>query len=213
MVLLLFLGQGSLFPYANASDPPGMVEMPLPWNEEKSRLTEEYAEFHYGERMTEIIPRAVVVHWTAANTWQSTYHHFYSERLHDGTLNVASHFLVDRDGTIYRLTPETRLNRHAIGYNWCAIGIENVGGVGNAEDLTHEQLLANIDLIRYLHAEFPTIQYVFGHYQQVAARASGLYKENVDGYYSIKTDPGASFMNGLKENLADEGLVFFTTKS
>ena len=124
-------------------------------------------------------------------------------------MNVASHFLVDRDGTIYRLTPENRLNRHAIGYNWCAIGIENVGGVDSAEDLTYEQLVANIELIRYLHAKFPTIQYVFGHYQQVAARASGLYKENVDGYYSIKADPGAYFMNGLRDNLANDGLVFF----
>ena len=43
-------------------------------------------------------------------------------------VNVSAHFLVDRDGTIYRLMPETRLARHVIGLNWCAIGIENVGG-------------------------------------------------------------------------------------
>ena len=80
--------------------------------------------------------------------------------------------------------------------------------VNGAEDLTYEQLVANIELIRYLHAKFP-IKYVFGHYQQVAAQMSGLYKENVDGYYSIKSDPGALFMRELRENLANEGLLFF----
>lgn len=207
---LLLIMQVIFLPYTNAANivSPKIVDMPIPWNEEKIRLTEEYAELHYGKRMTEIIPQAVVVHWTAAGTRQSTYNHFYSERYNDGTLNVASHFLVDRDGTIYRLTPETRLNRHTIGYNWCAVGIENVGGVNNAEDLTCEQLVANIELIRYLHAKFP-IKYVFGHYQQVAAQKSGLYKENVNGYYSIKSDPGAHFMRELRKNLANTPLVFF----
>jgi N-acetylmuramoyl-L-alanine amidase len=84
---------------------------------------------------------------------------------------LASQFMVDRDGTIYRLMPETALARHIIGYNWCAIGIENVGGANNKkEDLTPAQLKANIKLIRYLHAKYPTIQYVFGHYQQVTAQ-------------------------------------------
>jgi len=42
-------------------------------------------------------------------------------------LNVSAHFLVDRDGTIYQLMPETRMARHAIGVNHLAIGVENVG--------------------------------------------------------------------------------------
>ena len=50
----------------------------------------------------------------------------YTEKEYD-LLNVSSHYLVDRDGTIYQLTPETILNRHAIGVNWCSIGIENIG--------------------------------------------------------------------------------------
>ena len=206
--IVLFI-QFLLLPCASAAEKPAMVDMPLPWNDEKIRLTEEYSLLHYGKAQTEIVPQAVVVHWTAANTWQSAYNHFYAESMSDGTLNVASQFIVDRDGTIYRLTPENRLTRHIIGYNWCAIGIENVGGANNVEDLTYEQLVANISLIRYLHAKFPTIRYVFGHYQQDAARASGLYIENVADYYSIKTDPGPIFMRGLRDNLTDEGFTFF----
>ena len=108
------------------------------------------------------------------------------------------------------MMPENKLARHAIGYNWCAIGIENVGGVGNAQDLTEAQLQANIELIRYLHEKYPTIEYVFGHYQQVAARESGLYIEHVQGYYSLKPDPGEIFMRGLRENLEGEGFKFFS---
>ena len=209
-VFLLFtIAFGTWAGTAAAATVPDIVDMPLPWNERKIALTEEYSELHYGTALTEIEPRAIVVHWTCSDTWGSVYNYFCPEAMADGTLNVASHFLVDRDGTIYRLTPETRLNRHAIGYNWCAIGIENVGGIDDVEDLTYEQLVANIALIRCLHAKFPTIGYVFGHYQQVRARESGLYRENVEGYYSIKSDPGPFFMGGLRRNLADEGLVFF----
>ena len=77
------------------------------------------------------------------------------------------------------------------------------------EDLTPEQLDANLRLIRYLYAKYPTIRYIFGHYQQVEARESGLYIENVPDYYSIKPDPGPIFMRGLREGLQDTPLVFF----
>lgn len=191
-----------------AEEPP-IVDKPLPCSAAKEQLIREYALTHYGMNIVSITPQAVVVHWTASGTWESAYHHFYAEARSDGTLNVASHFLVDRDGTIYRLTPETTLNRHIIGYNWCAIGIENVGGIGGAEDLTAAQLEANVKLISYLQEKYPTIRYVFGHYQQDAARESGLYIENVTGYRSEKTDPGRSFMAALQAHLADHGLIFY----
>ena len=75
--------------------------------------------------------------------------------------------------------------------------------------MTQEQLQANIALIKYLHAKYPTIKFVFGHYQQVAARASGLYIEHVQGYRSIKPDPGKIFMRGLQNALEGDGLTFF----
>lgn len=191
--------------YANEIN---IIDNPILWTDYRIELTREYSLLHYGVDKTQITPQAVVVHWTASDTYDSVYYTFYHEERNDGTLNVASHFVVDRDGTIYRLTPETALNRHAIGYNWCSIGIENVGGVDGIEDLTNEQLEANVQLIRYLHKRYPTIEYVFGHYQQDTAHETGLYIENVDGYYSGKTDPGPIFMNGLKENLKDTPLKF-----
>ena len=186
-----------------------IIDKPIIWSEYREQLIREYAMTHYGLDQVYITPQAVVVHWTASGTWESAYNHFYNEARGDGTLNVASQFLVSRDGKIFRLTPETALNRHIIGYNWCAIGIENVGGVGGAEDLTDAQLEANIDLILYLQEKYPTIHYVFGHYQQDAARESGLYIEKVAGYRSEKIDPGHNFMKALRERLQDRGLVFY----
>ena len=184
-----------------------MVDKPIVWNARRKALTEQYARTHYGRAFTTITPRAVVVHWTADDKMASAWNWFNREASHRGTAQVASHFIVDRDGTIYRLTPETRLNPHAIGYNWCAIGIENVGGKGGREDLTQAQLKADAWLIRHLHKQFPTIRIVFGHYQQDQARSTGLYKELVPGYHSVKHDPGPKFMQGLKELLQGEGVT------
>lgn len=186
-----------------------IVDRPIVWNEYREQLIREYSQTHYGLTQINIVPQAVVIHWTAASTLDSAYWTFYNEARNDGTLNVASHFLVDRDGTIYHLTSETALNRHIIGYNWCAIGIENVGGVDGREDLTDEQLHSNIMLIRYLGKKYTTIKYVFGHYQQDKARESGLYIENVSGYHSVKIDPGPVFMNGLRMRLEEDGFSFF----
>ena len=149
------------------------------------------------------------MHWTESTDADGVHRFFYKEARKDGTLNVCSQFLVDRDGTIFRLTPETMLDRHAIGYNWCAIGIENVGGVKSREDLTPAQLQANVMLIRYLQEKYPTIRYVWGHYQQTVAKASGLYRELVSGYVHGKADPGPKFMKGLQKRLKDTGLLFF----
>ena len=209
--LMLMAAAQILIFAAIANAAPNIIDKPVLWNDYREQLTLEYAQRHYGKSVTTIEPRAVVVHWTAGSTWESAYYTFYDETRGDGsgTVNVSSQFIVDRDGTIYRTMPETNLARHVIGYNWCAIGIENVGGVNNVEDLTAEQLQANIELIRYLHEKYPTIEYVFGHYQQVAARESGLYIEHVPNYYSIKEDPGKIFMRGLRNALEGDGFKFF----
>ena len=212
LIAMLFLLQASCACFAEETGSswiPPIIDKPIVWSDSREQLISEYAQLHYGMDITRITPQAVVVHWTAGPTEESAYWTFYNEARDDGTLNVASHFIVDRDGTIYRLTEETALNRHAIGYNWCAIGIENVGGVDNVEDLTAEQLAANVQLIRYLRQKYPTISYVFGHYQQEIAHESGLYIENVDGYRSYKSDPGPAFMRELRLQLESDGLNFF----
>ena len=173
--------------YLRTVTAPVIIDRPVRLTEYRKQLTREYAFLHYGEEFTEIVPQAVIVHWTESPETDGVYDYFYKEVRKDGTLNVCSQFLVDRGGTIFRLTPETMLDRHAIGYNWCAIGIENVGG----------------------REKYPTVRYVWGHYQQKSAEKSGLYKESVSGYYHAKVDPGPKFMKALQKNLKDTGLLFF----
>ena len=209
--ILSVLVAAQIFLFASATATPEINYATINWTDYREQLTREYALRHYGMDTTTIEPRAVVVHWTAGNTFESAFNTFFDPERGDGsgTVNVSSQFIVDRDGKIYSLMPETKMARHAIGYNWCSIGIENVGGVGNVEDLTPEQLQANIELIRYLREKYPAIEYVFGHYQQDIARESGLYIEHVAGYFSIKPDPGKIFMQALKDALEGDGFKFF----
>lgn len=209
-ILRLFLTVSFMFILASEvlAKEPVIIDRPILWTFEREKLIREYSMEHYGKDEVLIEPKAVVVHWTASNSADGVYKYFYDEKMSDGTLNVASHFLVDKNGAIYRLTREVALNRHIIGYNWCAIGIENVGGKNGVEDLTEAQLEANIALIRYLKEKYPTIKYCFGHYQQDAARATGLFIEKVPDYYAKKIDPGKKFMYGLRKALSNE-LVFF----
>ena len=91
---------------------PVIIDRPVRLTEYRKQLTREYAFLHYGEEFTEIVPQAVIVHWTESPETDGVYDYFYKEVRKDGTLNVCSQFLVDRDGTIFRLTPETMLDRH-----------------------------------------------------------------------------------------------------
>lgn len=192
-----------------------IVDRPVKFTTHRNALSKEYTKIHYGFEIDTIIPKAIVIHWTATNDLDSVYNYFYSEETKDsdsveyGRLNVTSHFLVDRNGSIYRLTPETAMNRHAIGWNWCAIGVENIGGVDGQQDLTMQQLEANTRLVRYLKNKYGSIEYVLGHYQQDCGKKVGLWIENVPGYYAYKIDPGPIFMKKLSENLADTQLTFF----
>ncbi|WP_296330939.1 N-acetylmuramoyl-L-alanine amidase [uncultured Acidaminococcus sp.] len=190
---------------------PAIIQKYVALSPKRDALMKAYSKLHYGREMIEIEPRAVVVHWTANDSQEGTYQYFYAEEnpgLSHGTLNVGSQFLVGRDGTIWQLMPETALARHAIGLNWCAIGIENVGGVGGKEDLTKNQLAANVALISYLKDKYPTLTTVLGHYEQDKAKQTDLWREDVPNYYHGKIDPGPTFMKGLREALTKKGLTF-----
>jgi N-acetylmuramoyl-L-alanine amidase len=183
----------------------------LPMTERKKTLMREYACLHYGTALTTIKPQAVVLHWTAGGTWQSIYNYFLpaeNKQLQYGSLNVGSQFVVDRDGTIIQLADADYLCRHTRGYNWCAIGIENVGGVDGKEDLTPAQVEADVRLLQYLRLKYRDIRYVFGHYQQEEAKKFGLYKELVPGYTNHKIDPGPKFMQQVKDKLQGWDLEF-----
>ncbi|MGB5321411.1 peptidoglycan recognition protein family protein [Lutimonas sp.] len=112
-------------------------------------------------------------------------------------LNVSAQFLIDQNGKIYRLLPETTMARHVIGLNHCAIGIENVGGTTDMP-LTKKQLKSNIKLVKYLKNQFPKIDYLIGHFEYTHFEDHPLWLEIDQGYRTEKTDPGKDFIENIR---------------
>ena len=181
-----------------------IIDRPILFGPQRITLTQQYIKRHYGIDASDItiVPRMIVVHYTAIPTLKRSYDAFYPETLPGSRrdiasasrLNVSAHFLVDRDGTVYRLMKETFMARHVIGLNLCAIGIENVG-----TDLTPAQLEADAALVRYLVEKYPTIRYLIGHYEYRRFEGSPLWLEKDPRYRTIKHDPGEAFMRALRE--------------
>ena len=188
---------------------PKIIDRPISFDEQRIKLTLEYLASHYGiiQENPTILPRMVVVHWTAIPTMEATFNTFNPSTLPNnradiqsaGALNVSSQFLVDTDGTIYRLMPETTMARHVIGLNHCAIGIENVGPGADGK-LTLAQLESNVILINYLQKKYP-IKYVIGHYEYQKFVGHPLWLEKDAGYRTEKVDPGIEFMKALRKQI------------
>ena len=186
-----------------------IVNKPINFDDERIELTLDYMRERYGLQMTEpvIEPQMIVLHWTAIPTFKKSFEAFKNNTLPNwrpdiasvSGLNVSAHFLVDRDGTIYRLMPENIMGRHTIGLNHCAIGIENVGGTSETP-LTKKQVSANAFLVKYLSEKYP-IEYVIGHHQYTDFENHELWLEKDDQYRTQKTDPGDNFMQRVLQKV------------
>jgi N-acetylmuramoyl-L-alanine amidase len=192
---------------------PKIIEKPIIFDATRTRLSIDYLKRRHDliQQAPIIKPTMIVLHWTASKTMMGTYNAFNRSILPSdrkaiagaSSLNVSSHFLVDRDGTIYQLLPDTTFARHVIGLNYCAIGIENVGS--NTYPLTQAQLFANEKLVRYLAKKYP-IQYLIGHYEHTLFKNTSLWRETNPYYRSDKSDPGKTFMKSIREELQDLNL-------
>jgi hypothetical protein len=186
-----------------------IYEKPIIYDEERKSLSLDYLKTRHGIETdhTKIVPEMVVVHWTAIPSLESSFDAFNPVKLNGrpeltnaSSLNVSAHFLVDRDGTIFRLLPANQFARHTIGLNYMAIGIENIGD--EKSPLTKAQLKANTQLVRHLKRKYP-ISYLIGHHEYYDFRKSDLWKETDPNYITHKIDPGAKFMKKLRKKLSD----------
>ncbi|MCP4974811.1 MAG: N-acetylmuramoyl-L-alanine amidase [Maribacter sp.] len=183
-----------------------IVDKPILFNEERKELTLQYLKNRYGleQDVPKITPRMIVLHWTAIPTFEGSFDAFLNTKLPNwrpdiesvSGLNVSTHFLVDQDGTIYSLMPETTMGRHVIGLNHCSIGVENVGGTKDTP-LTKSQLKSNIWLVKYLAKKY-NIEYLIGHHEYTLFEDHKLWLEKDDGYRTTKTDPGDDFMTKVR---------------
>jgi N-acetyl-anhydromuramyl-L-alanine amidase AmpD len=209
-------GTGAIAAEPSAVPPPAVVivDRPLPFDAERIALTRAYLRDHAGLDQPDITitPHVIVLHWTDSATADSAWATFAPTRLPASRaelgggvqVNVSSQFLVDRDGTIYRLMPENWMARHTIGLNHVAIGVENVGG-GAAGDLTPAQVDADAALVRDLAARFP-ITHLIGHLEYRAFEGHPYFREADPKYRTGKTDPGVAFMAAVRVKVADLGL-------
>jgi len=201
---------------ADAAVPdPGIVDWPIAWSDERARLTLDYRRAHSDPAATDLTidPHMIVLHYTAGSSANGTHGYFDNVRLEaartelarGGAVNVSAHFLVDRDGTIYRLQPETRMARHCIGLNHVAIGVENVGDPPRLP-LTDAQIDADARLVRWLASRY-AITHLIGHLESRRFEGTDLWVERDPKYRNDKPDPGAAFMRAVRAKVADLGLV------
>ena len=203
-VILLLILNTTLSAFS-CYDAQKIIQKPIQFDEKRIELTREYQLSHYGikTKSIEIEPKMIVLHWTCIPTLAVTFRVLEPSTLPassprrnelPGDLNVSSHFVVDRDGTIYQLMPETWMARHVIGLNHFAIGIENIGGINEKEDLTEQQAKANAFLVCYLQKKYPGIEHVIGHMDYLNYKDSPLWLEKDQSYQTKKTDPGPKFL-------------------
>ncbi len=193
---------------------PHIIQKPIDFTPNRIAMTKDYIQQHYGLKVKDIhiTPKIIVLHWTAVMDFERCYERLKGEKLFSdrgdisgaGALNVSSHFLVKRDGSIYQLMPENFMARHVIGLNYSSIGIENIGGEGNTkEDLTPAQVQANIALVKYLAAKYPSISYLIGHHEYRSMENTPLWLEKDAGYRTKKADPGKKFMSDVRAGVKE----------
>ncbi len=211
---LIVLSALSIMALANGAEEIKIIDKPINFGTERIEMTKSYIKNHYGYEVEniEIVPQIIVLHWTADMSFKKSFARLKPQKLFSdrkdivkaSALNVSSQFMVKRDGTIYRLMPETWMARHVIGLNYSSIGVENIGSLKSG--LTPAQLKANIALVRYLKDKYPSITNMIGHHEYREMEGSELWLEMDEGYRTEKSDPGDKFMADVRDAVFDLNL-------
>jgi beta-N-acetylhexosaminidase len=152
---------------------PHIVWKPIPFDAKRKAEMAAYAQRHYGIDNWHLVPHVIVEHYTASESFSSTYNYFASNTpdVELGDLpGDCSHFVIDRDGTIYQLVKLTIMCRHTVGLNYTAIGIEHVG-TSDREILSNaRQLNASLRLTLWLmQQEHIQLRNVIGHNESLTS--------------------------------------------
>lgn len=190
-----------------------IIEKPIPYSPKRTQLSIQYLKERYNiiRNKPTIDPVMIVLHYTDGGSASSIYNYFSSDTIEAtrkfnkkaSLLNVSSHYLIDRDGRVYHLVPDTLFARHIIGLNHCSIGIENIGS--KKYPLTNQQVESNAKLIRYLSKKH-NIEFLIGHSEYEVFRHTRWWKETDPDYYTVKEDPGVDFMQKVRALLRDISL-------
>jgi len=161
---------------------PRIVVKPIPFSPARLAETRAYVKRHYGIDTWRLRhPHVIVEHYTASDTSASAYATFASNAANLGEQpGVCAHFVIDRDGTIYRLVPPNIICRHTVGLNYTAIGVEHVG-TSDARILADKrQLDASLGLTLWLMSRYGIrLRNVIGHNESLT---SPYHRERYTGW-------------------------------
>jgi N-acetylmuramoyl-L-alanine amidase len=167
---------------ARAVAPARVTRKPIPYGPERRVQMAAYARRHYGiddHRLRD--PKVIVQHYTVTDSFQPVFDYF-SVNQPDPELGelpgVCSHYVIDRDGTIYELVRPRIMCRHTVGLNYTAIGIEHVGRSDAQVMGNSRQLAASLRLTRMLQGRHGiATRNVIGHNEN---RSSPYHRERVE---------------------------------
>lgn len=94
--------------------------------------------------------RIIIHHAEASNCTAQDIHQWH---LNNGWSGAGYHFLVRKDGTVYRLRPENKIGAHASGSNSDSIGICFEGSY-MTETMPQAQINAGKELVAYLKQKY-----------------------------------------------------------
>jgi N-acetylmuramoyl-L-alanine amidase len=164
----------ALMAVARAVSPPQAVSKPIPFPQKRKDEMRAYAKRHYGIDDYRLAhPHVIVEHYTATNSFGSAFNTFAQDtpdvEFHE-LPGVCSHYVIDRDGTIYKLVSLKLMCRHTVGLNYTAIGIEHVGQ-SDAQVLGDKrQLRASLRLTRMLQGRYGiATRNVIGHNESLSS--------------------------------------------
>lgn len=166
---------------ARAIAPQPEVNRPIPFAARRKEEMRAYARRHYGiDDFRLRRPRVIVQHYTVTDSFEPVFRTFANDvpDVELGELpGVCAHYVIDRDGTVYRLVPTRIMCRHTVGLNWTAIGIEHVGQ-SDAQVLgSPRQMQASLRLTRMLQGRHGiATRNVIGHAESLS---SPFHRERV----------------------------------
>jgi N-acetyl-anhydromuramyl-L-alanine amidase AmpD len=157
-----------------AFSPPAIHQWRIPFPQRRKDEMAAYTRRHYGIRSYALRnPKVIVEHVALARSAAATRNAFVPDRpdpeLHELPA-VCSHFVVDRDGTVYQLVSVRIMCRHTVGLNWTAIGIEHAGFSDGDVLSNRRELAASLRLTAWLRCRYGIrLTNVIGHNESLSS--------------------------------------------
>jgi N-acetylmuramoyl-L-alanine amidase len=79
-----------------------------------------------------------------------------------GDIGIAYHYYINGDGSVYRGRPENMIGAHALGLNYCSIGIALAGNFQNQDIPTYMQLDSLVALVKDIYTRYGNLP-IIGH--------------------------------------------------